>query len=158
MLATFGLLDAVNKGQVEGVDFIGLLNAGPPEVLGVNGDQEQKQLTAVAYLQGKIMHLTLEWFDDFSHRMHNGKDYAVREAGLKTLQYHSMLFLNLEHGSFNTAQNKGTFGSYPAELAIVRNLTVEEIKEANIDDPNTKVLKESELQQENSKLKDQVKE
>ena len=56
-------------------------------------------------MESPAMELTLEEHDDYSHRIHNDENYAISRAGLKTTQYGSMLFLNLEHGSYNTGGN-----------------------------------------------------
>ena len=80
-------LDAWVKGGVCDPSKVALLLRLPaPACLSLALDQEQKQVTARGVMDGVVVKITNEVFDDYSHRSHNDIDIGIRRAGMKTSQ------------------------------------------------------------------------
>ena len=116
VLVDLGLMPGILTGVVDTAKLEKLRLLPPPAILCPSADQEQKQITACNYMEGPVMELTMDRLDDFSHRYQNDKQKGIREAGLQTAQYHSMVYMNLEHGNYNTALNKTLLEEHVAEL------------------------------------------
>ena len=104
-LRRIGVMVGIRTGDIDRVALLVLSKEGPPSVLCLAMDQEQKQIAAVNYMQGLMMELSLDVVYDYSHRIQNDQDFAIAQSGLKAAQFHSMLYMNLEHGNYGTALN-----------------------------------------------------